>query len=170
MISNGLATTAYSGGIVRLPRTAGSRHQSGACVSGVPNPVTVVAATGDDSFHFYFQEALAEAPATVVRACSNDEILKAVQRDRVSAVLFDQDTQGGHWRALLGDFAGIDRAPALIVSSRLADERLWAEVLNLGGFDLLLTPFRRDEVTRVVAAAIRDTQRGIRFATASSPL
>jgi DNA-binding NtrC family response regulator len=132
----------------------------------LPNPVTVVAATRDDSFHVYFQEVLAETPATVVRACSNDEVLKAVQRDRVTAVLFDQDTQGGHWRALLRDFAEIDRAPALIVSSRLADERLWAEVLNLGGFDLLLTPFQRDEVTRVVDAAIRATQRGVRAAAA----
>ena len=109
-------------------------------------------------------------PATVVRACSNDEVLKAVKRYRVSAVLFDHDTHTGHWQALLRDFAGIDRAPALIICSRRADERLWAEVLNLGGFDVLITPLQRDEVTRVVCAAVRETQRRVRAAAASGRL
>jgi hypothetical protein len=40
------------------------------------------------------------------------------------------------------------------VSSRLDDERLWAEVLNLGAFDLLLgSPFVQEEVLRVVQCA-----------------
>lgn len=43
--------------------------------------------------------------------------------------------------------------PKLIVASRLADERLWAEVLNLGGYDLLVKPFVADEVQRVVSLA-----------------
>jgi DNA-binding response OmpR family regulator len=37
----------------------------------------------------------------------------------------------------------------------LADEYLWAEVLNLGGYDLLAKPFRDPEVKRVLAAALR---------------
>jgi DNA-binding response OmpR family regulator len=43
----------------------------------------------------------------------------------------------------------------LIVTSRTADEHLWAEVLNIGGYDVLPQPFNRDEVERVVAAARR---------------
>lgn len=35
----------------------------------------------------------------------------------------------------------------------MADERLWAEVLNLGGYDVLPTPFEPDEVTRVCTGA-----------------
>jgi hypothetical protein len=30
----------------------------------------------------------------------------------------------------------------------VADERLWAEVLNLGGYDVLSTPFAAGEVLR----------------------
>jgi DNA-binding NtrC family response regulator len=60
----------------------------------------------------------------------------------------------GDWKLLL---AGLDRVavrPSLIVSSRLADERLWAEVLNLGAFDLLLgAPFEPEEVLRVTESA-----------------
>jgi hypothetical protein len=39
------------------------------------------------------------------------------------------------------------------VFSRLADESLWARVLNLGGFDVLMTPFEAEEVLRVTFAA-----------------
>jgi hypothetical protein len=32
--------------------------------------------------------------------------------------------------------------PQLIVADRLARDGLWAEVLNLGCYDLLMTPFK----------------------------
>ena len=43
--------------------------------------------------------------------------------------------------------------PFLIVASRLADERLWAEALNLGAYDVLAKPFDSTEVTRIVGMA-----------------
>jgi DNA-binding response OmpR family regulator len=43
--------------------------------------------------------------------------------------------------------------PLFIVASRLADERLWAEALNLGAWDVLAKPFVADEVTRIVDIA-----------------
>ncbi len=53
--------------------------------------------------------------------------------------------------------------PVLIVASRLADDRLWAEVLNLGAFDLLLgEPFDREEVLRVTESAWREANRTAR--------
>jgi DNA-binding NtrC family response regulator len=55
----------------------------------------------------------------------------------------------GSWRDLL---KGQDAGPrfALIVVSRQADEALWAEVLNLGGSDVLEKPFAVEEVKRVL--------------------
>jgi DNA-binding response OmpR family regulator len=53
------------------------------------------------------------------------------------------------------DAEHLRRAPLLLVTSRHADENLWAEVLNLGGYDVLLKPFDGAEVTRVVAMARR---------------
>ena len=43
--------------------------------------------------------------------------------------------------------------PLFIVTSRLADERLWAEALNLGAWDVLAKPFEADEVIRIVSIA-----------------
>ena len=45
------------------------------------------------------------------------------------------------------------RSRFLIVTSRLADASLWAEVLNLGGYDLLAKPFNRQEVRHVLTSA-----------------
>ena len=43
----------------------------------------------------------------------------------------------------------------MLVVSRHADERLWAEVLNLGGFDVLALPFDRDELRWALSSALR---------------
>jgi FixJ family two-component response regulator len=52
----------------------------------------------------------------------------------------------------------LDTPPPLIVTSRHADNRLWGEVLNLGGFDVLAKPLDEDEVRRVVESADRRRQ------------
>jgi DNA-binding response OmpR family regulator len=41
------------------------------------------------------------------------------------------------------------------VTSRTADECLWAEVLNLGGYDVLAKPFNSNEFIQVVSTAWR---------------
>jgi DNA-binding response OmpR family regulator len=52
----------------------------------------------------------------------------------------------------------LEEARPLIVTDRAADEALWAEVLNLGGFDVLAQPFDPTEVSRVVASAGRSAR------------
>jgi DNA-binding response OmpR family regulator len=52
--------------------------------------------------------------------------------------------------------------PSFIVTSRLADERLWAEALNFGAFDVLAKPFDRAEALRVIGAAWRAWGRPVR--------
>ena len=50
--------------------------------------------------------------------------------------------------------------PALIVVARVGDERLWAEVLNLGGYDVLAKPLDPAEVDYVISAACRQMGGG----------
>ena len=47
----------------------------------------------------------------------------------------------------------MDDPPLLILTARLADERLWAEALNLGAHDVLERPFEAREVIRIVGIA-----------------
>jgi len=72
----------------------------------------------------------------------------------VPVVLCERDLPGGTWRRLFVETRDLAHPPRLIVVSRLADERLWAEVLNLGGHDVLATPFAADEVRRVLSYAV----------------
>ena len=70
-------------------------------------------------------------------------------------VLSDRDAPGGGWKKLLSALQQLERPPLLIVTSRLADDHLWAEVLNLGGHDVLATPFRAQELVWVLENAWR---------------
>ncbi|MGO4885525.1 MAG: hypothetical protein ACLP59_32585 [Bryobacteraceae bacterium] len=81
------------------------------------------------------------------------EALALLRGLSVPVLLCERDHADGNWEDLLKATAGLPAPPNLIVFSRLADECLWAEVLNLGGFDVLMTPFEPEEVLRVTFAA-----------------
>jgi len=81
------------------------------------------------------------------------EAIEFLGQHHVPVVLTARKLPDGSWRELLSGMAGLSAPPNLIVSSRLADDRLWAEVLNLGGYDVLATPFEAEEVLRVTLAA-----------------
>ena len=66
------------------------------------------------------------------------------------------------WKDLLATAREMSPPPQLIVAERCPDEILWAEVLNLGGYDVLALPFEQQEVLHVVGMAWRcwEQQKG----------
>jgi DNA-binding response OmpR family regulator len=79
--------------------------------------------------------------------------LTALKKGRVPVVVCESDLQSGTWKEVLEELSTLPDPPFLIVTSRLADERLWAEVLNLGAYDVLAKPFDSAEVTRIFSMA-----------------
>jgi DNA-binding NtrC family response regulator len=78
----------------------------------------------------------------------------SVLRERPTPiVLCECDMFPGTWREMLEHISLFPDPPLLIVTSRLADERLWAEALNLGAYDVLAKPFDSTEVIRIVSLA-----------------
>jgi DNA-binding response OmpR family regulator len=75
--------------------------------------------------------------------------------ERVPVVFCECQLPDGTWKDILSYTAGLAEPPAIVVTSRLADDYLWAEVLNLGGYDVLAKPFSNIEVRCVVAGALR---------------
>jgi DNA-binding response OmpR family regulator len=73
----------------------------------------------------------------------------------VQVVVAERDSPHWNWRKILSDFRRLVKPPLLIVTSRLADDALWSEALNLGAHDVLAQPFDRNEVERVMASACR---------------
>src|SRR5579859_1246055 len=89
--------------------------------------------------------------AGTVKCCATPETaLSILQRGRVPIVVCDGDSG---WRQVLDKFRCLPDAPFLIVTSRLADDRLWSEALNLGAYDVLAKPFDFNEVRRVLNMA-----------------
>jgi DNA-binding NtrC family response regulator len=70
-----------------------------------------------------------------------------------SVVLTETRLPDGTWTDVLDLAQQMSLPSAVIVTDRLADDRLWAEVLNLGAYDFLAQPFNACEVQRIVSNA-----------------
>jgi len=92
---------------------------------------------------------------TVSRCAMLAAGLAALRARQFEVVVCEQDLRSGSWKDVLEHSTILSDPPSFIVTSRLADERLWAEALNLGAFDVLAKPFDGTEAMRVVGAAWR---------------
>ena len=72
----------------------------------------------------------------------------------VSVILYDTDAPE-HWRKALQQFLVVRPATRVVFLSRLADERMWMEVLEGGGYDLVMKPLKPVEIRSVVQSALR---------------
>jgi DNA-binding response OmpR family regulator len=101
----------------------------------------------------FLSEVLGHLHLSVHVAGTLEESLNHLSTLAVAAVLSEDTLPDGDWRNILAGLARLSSTPKLIVTSRLADDALWAEVLNLGGHDVLAKPFDTEEVLRVVGYA-----------------
>jgi DNA-binding NtrC family response regulator len=81
------------------------------------------------------------------------EAILFVRQNETAVVICERHLPDGDWKTVLKGFEELPVRSSLIVTSYLADDALWAEVLNTGGYDVLAQPFDRDEVYRVVLLA-----------------
>ena len=79
--------------------------------------------------------------------------LARLQAGGVGVVLCDSDLGGTAWKEVLEHTSHLPDPPPVIVTSRIADEYLWAEALNLGAYDVLAKPFDAAEVERTLSMA-----------------
>jgi DNA-binding response OmpR family regulator len=101
------------------------------------------------------QEIFRQCGWLLFEAGDRHHALESLERDPVQVVIAESDLPKWNWRKVLTDLRGLASPPQLVVTSRTADEHLWAEVLNIGAYDVLAQPLDREEVERVVAAASR---------------
>jgi DNA-binding NtrC family response regulator len=81
------------------------------------------------------------------------QALEYLRTHPLGVVISDEKLPDGDWRRLLAETASLPFKPNLIVSTGRSDDRLWSEVLNLGGYDMLMTPFDPEEVFEVGTVA-----------------
>jgi DNA-binding response OmpR family regulator len=96
-----------------------------------------------------------------------------LERNAVQVVIAEGGAVDAGWQGLLDALRDLPDPPQLVVTSRTADDFLWCEVLNRGGYDVLARPLNRDEVERVIAGAGRQfrslRERPARVAVAGNP-
>lgn len=112
----------------------------------------LVISTISEDYTFLFQ-VLSGMKLTVHFARTLEDASVQMSTRPVVAVLSEDTLPDGDWRSVLAGLARSSPAPKLIVTSGLADDALWAEVLSLGGYDVLAKPFDTEEVRRVVGFA-----------------
>ena len=82
-----------------------------------------------------------------------ESALAQIRNGRIPVLLCGCDQKPDTWKEMLQELSQVSKPPLLIVTSRTADERLWAEALNLGAYDVLAKPFDHSEVARVICHA-----------------
>jgi len=107
----------------------------------------VLLVSPDDPDHMALRGILRQDTWSVLQAHDPIEAEQILSNSFVAAVIADSRC----WKSLLAEMW--NRAFPLIVADRLADERLWGEVLNLGAYDLVTKPFDATAVLHVLTSA-----------------
>ncbi len=122
----------------------------------LPQPdrtVTVLDVSPYDADHTTLQQIFSHSnwKLHITRTCS--EAVTLLKKRLIPVVVCERDLPDGSWRDILERTARATNPREVMVSSRLGDERLWSEVLNLGGYNVIAKPFQESEVFRDVSLA-----------------
>lgn len=122
----------------------------------VPQPLAstmLLAVSACRENHVFLKQVFRDTNWELREARTYRDALMILCTDRMPVVICESCLPDGNWKDILSQVAVLPDAPRLIVTSREPDESLWAEVLNMGGYDVLTTPFEKDEVIRSVSRA-----------------
>lgn len=117
--------------------------------------------------HDILADIVDETVWQLVPANTCREAMSRLSRMRIAVVLCEYSLPDGTWKDVFDHLIRIGKAAPLVVTSRLADEHLWAEVLNLGGYDVLAKPFRAREVVHAITSALLHGVRSVPRARAA---
>jgi DNA-binding NtrC family response regulator len=130
--------------------------------------VTLLSVTPYEEDQLGLQSIISHSKWRLYGADRLESALAVLHEHAVGVVLSEKDLPPHSWTDMLYAIHHLQDAPAVIVASRLADERLWAEALNLGAYDVLAKPFDRDEVLRSVSLAWLNWHHKHEIATGSA--
>ena len=101
--------------------------------------------------HVFLKQVFRDTNWELREARAYRDALMILCNDRMPVVICESCLPDGNWKDVLSQVAVLPDAPRLIVTCREPDERLWAEVLNMGGYDVLTRPFDKNELIRAVS-------------------
>jgi len=116
--------------------------------------LTVLSVSPIEEDHSSLQSIIHHANSMLFKARDLVSALNLLHKQEIAVVFCERDLfPGGTWVDVLEQMNTLPTTPSLIVTSRLADDRLWSEVLNRNGWDVLAKPFDPTEVLRSMKSA-----------------
>ena len=122
-----------------------------------PTVMTVLVVSPSHADHVVL-ERMFDPQWSLHKALTLSAGLTALRDKRIALVLCESELHPGTWLDMLKKLELSPGSPYLIVTSRLADEHLWAEVLDRGAYDVLAKPFDAEEVGRIIGHALHRRQ------------
>ena len=159
------------------PSTAGEEHQASLGVvfrtgneagsvpersaSHPPGTIAVLSFSPSENDHAVLARTFRNSSLTLYANCRLTlqpsfplaSTLALLRTHRIPIVLCDDDAYPEAWREILRECKLLLAPPCVIVTSCLAGDRPWMELLSGGAFDLLAKPFDPSEVMRIIHSA-----------------
>lgn len=118
--------------------------------------LTVLSVSGLEEDHLILGHIFSHSNWRLLSVRNLGEACEALRTQTIPVTICERNLPDGSWKNLLAALELCAPPPVLVVSSGAADESLWAEVLNLGGCDVLAKPFDSKEVVWAVSMAWND--------------
>jgi DNA-binding NtrC family response regulator len=142
------------GARARVPASASPRESS--------HRIAVVAMVANGEDRQVLMDVSAQQGLQVHFVESPEEALKAIERLRAPAALVDRNWPGSDWRTVVEGLSSSEVRPCVILMSGVLDERLWAEVVGRGGYEVLAKPVQAEQAVRVIRLALSYQQAASR--------
>jgi DNA-binding NtrC family response regulator len=118
---------------------------------------TLLAVSLDEKDRQTLAQAAKRVGYDLIDAGTIQEAMQFARDSAVRVIVCGRSLPDGDWRDLV-NLSALWKSPAkIVVVSRLADHRLWSEVLNLGAYDLLAAPLNERDVSYVLVSACQDS-------------
>jgi DNA-binding NtrC family response regulator len=114
-------------------------------------PVLIVTSRAEDVAEL--NSILEGTPWELTNASRGEDVGAALKAASVPILLFDRDTASESWQKTMRDLIKLRRGACVVLLSNVADQYLWEEVVQHGGFELLSRPFRKELVLSTLVFA-----------------
>jgi DNA-binding response OmpR family regulator len=115
--------------------------------------VNVLLISPSDDDHQHLRGILKHSNWQQHGARTQSEAFEFLHDNVTPVVICESQLPDGDWQEVLFGLGRMEYPPLLVVTSRMADDRLWSEVLNMGGYNVLAKPLNMKEVFHVVGLA-----------------